>query len=79
MKTQCNARTLPLQSEISRRIVAKFDGGTITSDAGGLLLQQVERLTGIIAQFAACFRDLRDPDLIEHTVPELVAQRVYAL
>ena len=79
MKTQCNAKTFPFQSEISRQVVAKFDGGTITSDAGGLLLQQLERLTGIIAQFADCFRDYRDPDLIEHTVEELVAQRVYAL
>ena len=79
MKTQCNAKTFPFPSEISRDIVAKFDGGTITSDAGGLLLQQTERLTGIVSQFADCFRDYRDPDLIEHTVQELVAQRVYAL
>jgi len=79
MKTQCNAKALAFPSGISRRIVAKFDGGAITSDAGGLLLQQVERLTGIISQFADCFRDYRDPDLIEHTVEELVAQRVYAL
>ena len=79
MKTQCNENTFPFQSEISREIVAKFDGGTITSDAGGLLLQKIEQLTGIISQFAGCFTDHRDPDLIEHTVEELVAQRIYAL
>jgi hypothetical protein len=57
----------------------RFDGGAITSDAGGLLLREVEKRTGIIAQFAACFRDHRDAERIEHTLKELVAQRVYAL
>ena len=60
-------------------MVARFDGGRISSDAGGLLLRETERLTGIIHQFASCFTDHRDPELIEHTVEELVAQRVYAL
>lgn len=79
MKTQCNQKTFPFQSQISRDIVAKFDGGPITSDAGGLLLQRVEQLTGIIKQFAGCFTDYRDPELIEHTAEQLVAQRIYAL
>jgi hypothetical protein len=60
-------------------LVAHFNGGNITSDPGGLLLQQTERTTGIIKRFAACFTDYRDPDLIEHSVKELVAQRIYAL
>jgi len=59
--------------------VGRFDGGAITSDAGGLLLREVEKRTGIIAQFAACFTDHRDPIRIEHPVKALVAQRVYAL
>jgi hypothetical protein len=59
--------------------VARFDGGRISSDGGGLLLREAERVTRTIAQFAACFTDHRDPDLIEHTLEELVAQRVYAL
>jgi len=62
-----------------REVRGRFDGGAITSDAGGLLLREVEKRTGIIRQFAACFRDQRDPARIEHTVEELVAQRVYAL
>jgi hypothetical protein len=57
----------------------RFDGGAITSDAGGLLLREVEKRTKIIAQFAACFTDYRDSERIEHTVKELVAQRVYGL
>ena len=62
-----------------REVRGGFDGGTITSDAGGLLLREVEKRTGIIAQFAACFRDHRQAERIEHRVEELVAQRVYGL
>jgi hypothetical protein len=56
-----------------------FQGGEITSDGGGLLLSEVESLFGILRQFAACFTDHRNPDLIEHSVEELVSQRVYGL
>jgi hypothetical protein len=59
--------------------VGTFDGGNITSDAGGLLLREVERCCGIIRGFASCFDDLRDPDRIEHSVAELVSQRIYGL
>jgi DDE family transposase len=51
----------------------------MTTDAGGLLLREAEKCTGITAQFASCFTDHRDRERIEHTVKELVAQRVYAL
>ncbi len=77
--TECNQTTFAFHPLRSREVIARFDGGTITSDAGGLLLREVEQRTGILRQFAACFTDHRDPDLIEHTVAELVAQRVYAL
>ncbi len=79
MKTHCNQKTFEFQTENSRKIVAHFNGGNISSDSGGLLLQQAERITGIISQFADCFTDHRDSDLIEHTVKDLVAQRVYCL
>jgi hypothetical protein len=79
MKTHCNQKTFEFQTENSRKIIAHFNGGNISSDSGGLLLQQVERITGIISQFANCFDDHRDPDLIEHSVEELIAQRIYAL
>src|SRR3954447_12524052 len=62
-----------------RQGLADFDGGDITSDGGALLLRKTEQLTGILRQFAACFIDHRNPDLVEHPVPELIAQRVYAL
>ena len=79
MLTQCNQESFQFHPLGGREVRGRFDGGAITSDAGGLLLREVEKRTGIIAQFAACFRDHRDPERIEHTVRELVAQRVYAL
>jgi hypothetical protein len=62
-----------------KRIVAGFDGGTITSDAGVLLLGQLERGLGLIRRLGACFNDRRDPRLIEHELETLVGQRVFAL
>jgi len=79
MKTQCNPSQLEFHALGRREVVGKFDGGNITSDAGGLLLRETEKRTGIIKGFAKCFKDLRDPALIEHTVKELVSQRVYGL
>jgi hypothetical protein len=79
MATECNQKVFEFHALAQREVVARFDGGRITSDGGGLLLRETERLTGIIRQFAACFTDHRDPDLIEHTVTELIAQRVYGL
>ena len=79
MPTQCNQEFLEFHPLDKRQVRGGFDGGTITSDAGGLLLREVEKRTGIIAQFAACFRDHRQAERIEHRVVELVAQRVYGL
>jgi hypothetical protein len=59
--------------------VGSFSGGRITSDAGGLLLREVENATGVLKQFSSCFSDYRDPVRIEHSVFELLAQRIYAL
>jgi len=79
MMTQCNQQSFGFHPVGRREVVAKFDGGRITSDGGGLLLRETERLTGIIRQFATCFTDCRNPGRIEHSVEELLAQRVYAL
>lgn len=79
MITECNAAYLDFPMLGRREVLADFDGGDISSDGGVLLLRETERLTGIIRQFAACFDDHRDPDRIEHTVEELVSQRVYGL
>lgn len=79
MKTEYNASQLDFARLGTRQILADFDGGDISSDGGALLLRKTEQLTGVIRQFADCFTDHRNPNLIEHSVDELVAQRVYAL
>jgi hypothetical protein len=79
MTTECNQEPFPFHPVNQREVRGQFDGGAISSDAGGLLLREVEKRTGIIRQFASCFTDYRDPELVEHGVVELVAQRIYGL
>jgi hypothetical protein len=79
MTTECNQFVFGFHPQKRREIRAQFDGGAITSDGGGLLLREVEKRVGILHQFATCFTDYRNPDLIDHPVKELVAQRVYGL
>jgi hypothetical protein len=62
-----------------REVIGRFDGGAISSDAGGVLLREVEKGCGILKRVAGCFRDYRDPERIEHSVEELIKQRVYGL
>lgn len=78
-QTECTAEQLSFQGIGRREVVAQFDGGQISSDGGGLLLRETERRTGIVEQFARCFRDHRVAERIEHSVESLVAQRVMAL
>jgi len=77
--TECTRSNFAFAPHLSRELVTEFSGGDISSDAGALLLRQVEQRTGIVRRFASCFEDRRNPELIEHTVKELVAQRVYGL
>ena len=79
VETQCRDPKFVFQGTGSRSLVAEFNGGTITSDAGALLLRQLETRRGIVSQFAACFRDHRDPARIDHPLEHLVAQRVFGL
>ena len=79
MLTQCNQESFQFHPLAQREVRGRFDGGAITSDAGGLLLREVEKRTGILGQFAACFTDPRNPERLAHTVRELVAPRGYAL
>ena len=79
MTTECSQKSFPFHPHSHREVVARFDGGAITSDGGSLLLREVEKRTLIIGQFSRCFTDHRNQALIEHTVEELVAQRLYGL
>ncbi|NIW38542.1 MAG: IS1380 family transposase [Gemmatimonadetes bacterium] len=78
MPTDCSPGQLEFQGFGGRRVEAAFDGGRQTSDAGLLLLREVAERTGLLRRFAGCFRDYRRPERIEHTVGELVSQRVLA-
>jgi hypothetical protein len=84
MPTECSAE--PVRAELfdfgaveGRAVVAGFDGGAITSDAGALLLGAADRAIGLVGRFAECFIDRRRPELVEHLVPTLVGQRIFGI
>ena len=77
--TECKTKRFEFHALSNREVIAHFDGGDISSDAGGLLLREVEQRTGILKQFAECFTDYRKPEWIEHPVQDLLAQKTYAL
>jgi len=79
MQTECTQQTFEFQGLGRRAVVARFDGGPITSDAGGLLLREVEEQTDIIGQLARCFTDYREQEAIEHPVEQLLRQRIFGL
>jgi hypothetical protein len=79
MQTECSTERFDFGVVERRCVAAGFDGGTITSDAGALLLGLTDRAIGLVERFAACFVDARNPALIEHEVKTLVGQRILAL
>ena len=79
MQTECSADLFGFAPVEGRSVVAAFDGGAITSDAGALLLGATDRATGMMGRFASCFDDVRRQDRIEHEVATLVGQRVFGI
>jgi len=79
MQTECSAELFAFAPVEKRAVVAGFDGGKITSDAGALLLGLADRAIGLLDRFAVCFTDARNPALIEHKVRTLVGQRIIAM
>jgi hypothetical protein len=79
MRTQCSRDLFGYEVVVGRQVVAAFDGGDNTSDAGGLLLGATDRAIGLTARFAACFLDHRAPAQVEHTVAAMVVQRVFGI
>jgi hypothetical protein len=77
--TECNQSSFGFEGSGRREIVARFDGGTISSDGGALLLRQADRLMNLLPRLAECFLDGRNPLLVRHSVEEMVSQRVYGL
>ena len=79
MPTQCNAQQLEFPGVERRRVVAAFDGGTVSSDAGALLLKRTDEAIGLLDRLADCFTDAREAEAIEYPVRTLVAQRVIGI
>src|SRR5689334_1592454 len=79
MPTECNPNRFAFAPAEGRPVVASFDGGAITSDAGALLLGATDRMLGLTRRLAACFTDSRDPAYTKHTVETLVMQRVVGI
>lgn len=78
--TECNQERFEFASTSgTRQIVAEFSGGTITSDAGSLLLKETDAKLNLLTRFSECFTDRRSPLRIEHTLEQMLRQRVYGL
>jgi Transposase DDE domain group 1 len=77
--TECNPALFEFAPVEGRSVVAGFDGGAITSDAGALLLGEADRAIGLTARFASCFTDARVPELVEHEVGTMVLQRIVGI
>jgi hypothetical protein len=79
MPTECNAGLFDFAPLEGRQVIAAFDGGVITSDAGALLLGATDRAIRLTERFSACFADRRMPELVEHSVGAMVLQRVFGI
>src|ERR1700674_824467 len=77
--TECNQSGFGFEASGSREIVARFDGGTISSDGGAFLLRQADQRLNLLARLAECFLDGRNQDMVEHSILEMLSQRVYGL
>ena len=79
MTTDCTAQRFLFQGPGRREVIASFDGGRISSDGGALLLRKVDQQLGMIERFTECFDDHRAGEWVEHSVEDLLRQRVFAL
>lgn len=79
MPTECSADQLVFEGFDGRKVVAGFDGGAITTDAGALLLRHADKAIRLFDRVASCFDDRRDPGGTVHSVQTLVGQRVAAI
>ena len=79
MPTECSAEQFDFGIVEGRAVEAAFDAGLVTSDAGGLLLGATDRVIDLVDRFAACFRDRRRQDLVEHALTTLIGQRVFGI
>jgi hypothetical protein len=77
--TECTQQGFTFEGHFSRRVVAEFSGDRLTTEGGALLLREADRKIGLLRRVADCFTDARQPERIEHELPEMLAQRIYGL
>lgn len=77
--TVCQRKVELFPKVQGRDVVVRFDAGHISSDGGAILLAKVEDRFSIVDQFTRCFTDFRDPERVQHSVAELLKQRIFAL
>src|ERR1700710_665271 len=79
MPTDCSPTLFEFAPVEGRAVVAAFDGGRITSDAGALLLGAADRVVGVTRRLAACFTGAHNPAFVEHELETLVMQRTVGI
>ena len=79
MATECIPEVFGFEAVEGRAVVAAFDGGAITSDAGALLLGATDRVIRLVDRVASCFVDRRSQAQVEHSVATLVGQRIIGI
>ena len=77
--TECKQETFGFTAYFSRRVEAGFTAGRVSSDGGSLLLREVDRKINLLGRLGGCFSDGRQPLLVKHRLPEMLAQRIYGL
>jgi hypothetical protein len=77
--TECIQSQFRFAKHFRREVVGEFSGGTMSSDGGALLLREVDQKMNLLPRFSQCFLDGRNPDLINHPVEQMLAQRIYGL
>ena len=77
--TECKEQRWLFQDLGTRKVEVDFGGGYLSSDGGGLILRELERHSGLLRDLTGCFIDYRHPCYIEHSVEELLSQRIYGL
>ena len=77
--SDCTAKGIGFSALKRRALEVNFGGGAVSSDGGWLLLREVDRRLKLTERAAAVIADARDPELITHSLGDLIRQRVYAI
>jgi hypothetical protein len=77
--TECIQSSFGFSASGKREVVARFDGGTLSTDGGAFLLRQTDQRLNLLPRLAECFLDGRNQSMVEHSILEMLSQRVYGL